>query len=411
MNESVFSGRTLAWLLGIGIASFVGMMALFTFGEDLLPTRSVQPSTYSKSAIGHQAWVRLLQNTGRPVLISRNDSRTKSDNGGGVLVLAEPYAGKDERQPIDELLQADRLLVVLPKYTANASFVNSNWAESVNRIGVGFITDLLREVAKTGTVVQLDKAPSWQPNDFGPAPDLPRPQVIVATGLKPLITSKAGVLLGEVKVDGRRIWVLSDPDLISNHGLVRGANAQIVLAIVDGMRQGGPLIFDETIHGYYLDPNLLKAIFQFPLVFVTTAAFAAIAVLLWASTGRFGAPARTEPPLRMGKSTLVAAGADMLSFGRHEVPIAERYRKVVLDEVGRRIHAPLQADERTLGAWLDRVGQSRGTRQKFTRLWRDFEIQPGSGNYQSRLLLAAAQELYRWKEEILNGSGPDSRHR
>jgi len=122
------------------------------------------------------------------------------------------------------------------------------------------------------------------------------------------------------------------------------------------LREDGPVIFDETIHGYYLDPNLLKAMFQFPLVFVTTAAFAAIVVLLWAATGRFGAPARTEPPLRMGKSTLVAAGADMLSFGRHEVPIAERYRKVVLDEVGRRIHAPLQEDERVLGAWLDRVG-------------------------------------------------------
>jgi len=107
----------------------------------------------------------------------------------------------------------------------------------------------------------------------------------------------------------------------------------------------------------------------------------------------------------------VAAGADMLSFGQHEVPLAQRYRKVVLDDVGRRIHAPLLADERTLGAWLDRVGQARGTRQKFTRLWQDFEILPGSGNYQTRLLLGAAQELYRWKEEILNGSGPDSRHR
>ena len=47
----------------------------------------MQPSTYSKSAIGHQAWVRLLQNTGRRVLISRNDSVAKADEGG-MLVLA-----------------------------------------------------------------------------------------------------------------------------------------------------------------------------------------------------------------------------------------------------------------------------------------------------------------------------------
>ncbi len=79
--------------------------------------------------------------------------------------------------------------------------------------------------------------------------------------------------------------------------------------IIDVISDGGPVIFDETIHGYYLDPNLLKALFQYPLVFVTTAAFAAILILLWASTGRFGAPALAEPPLRMGKSTLVAADA------------------------------------------------------------------------------------------------------
>jgi hypothetical protein len=410
VNESIFSGRTLAWLMGIGIASFVGMMLLFTVGEDLFPTRSVQPSTYSKSAIGHQAWVRLLQNTGRTVLISRSDSVAKA-NDGGVLVLAEPFAEGDERQPLDELMRADRLLIVLPKYTANASILNRNWAETVNRISTTYIADVLRQVTKTGLVLQLDKAPPWQPNDFGPIPALPRPQLMVASGLKPLIASKSGILLGEAEIDGSTVWVLADPDLISNHGLTHGANAQLALTIVDRLRDGGPVIFDETIHGYYLDPNLLKAMFEFPLVFVTTAAIAAIAVLLWASTGRFGAPTREEPPLRMGKSTLVAAGADMLSFGQHEVPLAQRYRKVVLDDVGRRIHAPLLADERTLGAWLDRVGQARGTRQKFTRLWQDFEILPGSGNYQTRLLLGAAQELYRWKEEILNGSGPDSRHR
>ncbi len=127
MNDSIFSGRTLAWLLGIGIACFAGMMLLFTFGSELFPTSSIQPSTYSKSAIGHQAWVRLLQNMGKPVLISRNDSVKKSR--GGLLILAEPDTGGDERQPIDELLQAERVLVVLPKFSANPSLLNSSWAE------------------------------------------------------------------------------------------------------------------------------------------------------------------------------------------------------------------------------------------------------------------------------------------
>ena len=180
-----------------------------------------------------------------------------------------------------------------------------------------------------------------------------------------------------------------------------GCGSGRMLSVVAGrLREGGPVIFDETIHGYYLDPNLLKAMFQFPLVFVTTAAVATIAVLLWAATGRFGAPARVEPPLRMGKATLVAAGADMLSSGRHESPIADRYRKVVLDEVGRRIHAPLQAHERTLGTWLDRVGQARGVRRKFTELWQGFDVPPGSGSQQSRLLLQRKAEEAAERKEL-----------
>jgi hypothetical protein len=379
-------------------------------GDDLFPTRSIQPTTYSKSAIGHQGWVRLLQNMDRPVLISRNDSVNKTQDSG-LLILAEPDVGGDERQPIDELLQAKRVLLVLPKYTANPSLLNSSWADTVNSVGTGYAAAVMRQVTESGTVLRLDSAPPWLPNSLGPAPNLPRPQVMLGSGLKPVITSRTGILLGLAETGGRKIWVLSDPDLISNHGLLRGANAQLAVAITDMLRDGGAVIFDETIHGYYLDPNLLKALFQFPLVFVTAASLAAIFILLWASTGRFGAPARVEPPLRMGKATLVAVGADMLSFGRHEAPIAARYRKALLDDVGRRLHAPLHADERILGAWLDRVGESRGVSQKFTRLWRNFEVQPGSGAYQSRLLLSAAQELYRWKEEILNGSGQDSRRR
>jgi hypothetical protein len=410
MNESIFAGRTLVWLMGIGIACFAGMLLLFTLGSELFPTTSIQPSTYSKSAIGHQAWVRLLQNLGKPVLISRNDSVAKAADGG-LLILAEPGAAGDERQPIEELLQAPRVLVVLPKYEAVPSPISTSWADKVHRIGSAYISDVMRQVTGTGTVLQLDSAPPWLPSGLGPAPDLPRPQVMLGSGLMPVITSKTGILLGLAEIGGSKIWVLSDPDLISNHGLLRGANAQLAVAIIDAIGGGGPVIFDETAHGYYLDPNLLKALFQYPLVFVTTAAIAAIIILLWASTGRFGAPARVEPPLRMGKATLVAAGADMLSFGRHEAPIAARYRKAVLEDVGKRIHAPLQADARTLEAWLDRVGQSRGVSEKFSRVWRGFEILPGGGAYRSRLLLSAAQQLYRWKEEMLNGPGPDSRHR
>jgi hypothetical protein len=410
MSDNVFSARAVAWLIGIGVACFIGMIVLINLGEELFPTQTVQPTTYSKSAVGHQAWVRLMQTMGRTVLVSRNDSLGKAWDG--VLILAEPNPFEDERAPIDDLLAADRVLLVLPKWYAGRSLVGPDWAGHADTLEPFVVNKALRLVTETGTVLQLETPPRWLPSDFGPAPELHRPQVILGSDLRPLIASKTGILLGEVATNDRTIWVLSDPDLISNHGIYRGANAQLAMAIVDRLRDGfGPIVIDETIHGYYLDPNLLKAMFQFPLIVVTVAGMAAILVLLWAATGRFGAPKRAEPALRMGKSTLVAAAADMLGFGGHDVAIADRYRRAVVEDVGRRIHAPLHGDEAALADWFDRVGRARGARRPFSQIWREFDVPLGGGNYQARLLLSAAQDLYRWKGEILNGTGADSRHR
>ena len=44
------------------------------------------------------------------------------------------------------------------------------------------------------------------------------------------------ILIGEIVDSGRRIWVLSDPDIIANRGFGRGDNAALSVAVVDRLR-------------------------------------------------------------------------------------------------------------------------------------------------------------------------------
>ena len=131
--------------------------------------------------------------------------------------------------------------------------------------------------------------------DVGPKPDLPSPVQLIkqSAHLEPLVTLGGDVLFGRVLPSDERstsdVYVLSDPDLIATHGLVRGDNATLAVSIVERLRPGGGgVVFDETLHGGDVRPSLWREVFRPPLVFATGSAFFAGLVLVAAGLGRFG---------------------------------------------------------------------------------------------------------------------------
>ena len=100
------------------------------------------------------------------------------------------------------------------------------------------------------------------------APDLEAPiQLMHGDRLQPLIGDADGMLLGELTDRNRKIWVLSDPDVISNHGLARAGNAALAVAMIKRLRSGsGSVVFDETVHGFISEPaSPLLLLFRFPV--------------------------------------------------------------------------------------------------------------------------------------------------
>jgi hypothetical protein len=402
---AIFARRTVFWLLVVGGLSFSCAMVLMAFGEDLLPMSTVEANAYSESAIGHEAFVETLRRLDIPVLVSRGDSALKA-GVNDLLIVAEPPPDLGQDQYLNELLEADNVLLVLPKWRAVPHLVNRRWAGEVTRIAPADVNDVLRIVAASAATQRVRGVVQWRSSPIGHKPALIEPQLMTSGWLTPIIDSDQGMLLGEVEQSDGRLWVLSDPDILSNHGLIRGDNALLAVAIIRSrLPDGGTVIVDEVIHGFRRDPSVWRALLEFPIIIITINAVAAMGVLTWAAMGRFGSPAAVEPPLKAGKSTLIGNAAALMQFGGHAGEVLRRYLAVIFADVAHRLHAPIQLTGAALDQWLERIGTARHVRAVPSALRR--EAERAAGGTDERRMLHTARDLYRWKREMVHGLGDD----
>jgi uncharacterized protein DUF4350 len=438
MSE-VFSPRLLiGWVAG-AVVIFAISLYLMGGGEVGAP-ESVGPSTFSRSAIGHAGIAEVLQRLGVPVVKSRFDSLGKLSRGS-VLVIAEPRPSRQSEEAIRTLLKADTILLVLPKWTGRASEQWHGWLREAGEQFIGDAQWALRLVAPRAEVARESGTVTWSTNTLGLAPSLASPvQLIRGEGLRPLIAGERGMLLGELSERNRRVWVLADPDVISNHGLARAGNAVLAVAIIDRLREPSPagkgggatgkggaapkaegkVVFDETIHGYATKPlSPFFLLFSFPFVVATAQGVIALALLLWATMARFGAPQSAPPPLSAGRSGLLQNMAKLIEFTGHQPVMVARYVRETVREVARQLHAPRGLGGAALTAWLQRVGGARGVEVDCGALIEQANAlapaDAGEARRASRrdasAMVRLARDTHRWKGEILDGRARDPRDR
>lgn len=410
-QASAFSPRTVLWLIAVGSLSFAAAAYVTIYG-DFDAGRSVSADSFSYSAIGHRAFLETLQRLEVPVIVSRNATRAKA-GPSSLLVVAEPprpgtgpeIGPGTEDDSLAELLTAETLLLVLPKWRGRRDGRKPRWIDRASMIPRSYVGEVLRSALPAGRVLRPATPPAWKPGPLGLTPTLDGPQLIEAAQLTPILSAEQGVLVGELLRGGQRIWILSDPDVLSNHGLGRGDNAALAVALIEALRpQGGTVIFDETIHGFRQEPNLWRALFEQPFVVATLHAVVAVLALLWTSAGRFGSPLPAEPALKAGKATLLDNTASLLQYGGHGPEILRRYRDATFREVTQRLRAPRNLDQEALVDWVDRVGEARGVRRRFRDLRREVDLAAATAGPRGPNLLRAATGLYRWKQEIIHGS-------
>jgi len=413
--DSFFSPRLLVGWIAAAIITFA--VSLYLMGSRDLGADTTGPSSFSRSAIGYAGLAEMLHRLGVDVVKSRDDSLGKLTSDG-VLVIAEPRPDPKTERIVRTLLDADTVLLVLPKWIGRPSKQKPGWLGAAELLPSAEVAWALHLVAPQADVLRVEKA-EWQTNTFDIAPSLDAPiDLIRGTGLRPLIGTADAMLLGELtgdkRTDGKRtVWILSDPDIVSNHGLPRVGNAALAATMVGRLRNGaGRVVFDETIHGFVSVPaNPLALLFRFPFVIATLLGAITVALLLWASLGRFGAPQPAPPTLAAGRQTLLQNIAKLVEFTGHQDIMVRRYVLETVRDAGRQLHAPRGLSSAALVAWLQRVGAARGVDIDCAAVIGEAERLADGRRRSAASLVRVARDIYRWRGEIVDGRSGHPRRR
>lgn len=400
-----FSKPTLVVVIAVAAVSLVVAAALTVLGDDL---GSKEPSagadSYSVSAIGHRGLVELLGKLDIPVLKSRSESGGKALQG--VLVIAEPTVSDEaSKERLRALVaSAPRVLIVLPKWYGSAPR-GAEWIDEANLLPESELDDVLIALGVDTRVVRRTApvpAHHWTAPELGierPPLRLQRAQLLTAADDGwTLAGDGVSALVVRHERDEGELWILGDPDILNNHGLRHPANALFAITLLDDVRDGGPVVLDEVIHGYAQQPSLLRTLFRFPLVLATLQVLICALLAVWAAMVRFGPRRAAPPPLAPGKDFLIQNTAALLHYGGHHADALRRYLVQSVAAVRHALHAP-SLTPTAMTQWLENVRSVRGGTISLLDLERD--VLTAETTQRS---VELADRVYRWRMEMIDGS-------
>ena len=412
--ERSFTPKLLIGWIAVAVLCFAASVWLMSRGGGSNPgADAVGPSSFSRSAIGYAGIADILQRLQIVTVKSQYESLGKVGEDG-LLVLAEPLISFTSDETFRRLLDAPRVLLILPKWVGKESEQHTGWISNA-QLRLPIEADwLLQTIDDKAEILRRPKVEHWSANGLGVLPAATAPvQLVRSARLRPIVADGDAILLGElVRSDGHRLWVLADPDVMANHGLAEGANAEFAVALVEALRAPeGKVVFDETVHGYVAAPaSPLGLLFRPPFVFASLQAVLALAFLLWATLARFGAAETAPPALQAGKPGLLENAAELLAFAGHQAGTTRRYLQATMRDVGQRLHAPAGLDDAALRDWLQRVGAARGVASDLAALGQRAVSLAGDRFVSLTALFYLARDIHQWKREMLDGLAGDTRH-
>jgi hypothetical protein len=404
-----FSRAAVIGLIGAGLLTFMLSFVFMIDGAaDIVPDDRIGASTYSSAALGYKGLAELLQATGSRVVQARHDPAAALGDGG-LLIIAEPdkldWATLPKKRPV---------LVILPKWQGAPDPLRATWIGAAELRRPDLIERLLAGVDETAKLVRPDGVKpggweDWTDGGFPALPTIDHRQLLQSRRMTALVGAGDGILLGETRHGGVNLTWLADPDPFANHGLAQGDNAAFAVSVIRSLiRDDGPVVFDETIHGYEASPpSRLAALFRFPFVLATVQAVLVLGFAVWSGMARFGAPAPLEDVRPAGKQALLDSTAGLLHRAGYDGYAVRRYFAATLDDIQRRTHAPAALDEAGQLRRLKQIGDARGATVDPVALRRTVESVPSTATGATLLGIAAA--IHRWRREIIDGRGPTER--
>lgn len=408
-SDTIFTRGTLTTLVIVGVLAFAGMIVSENISDRMTLQQRSGTTAFSKSAIGHEVFYRFLQGLGYDVQISKNRSARKA-GPAGTLLLIEP-GSKSALKRID-IRVPGKVILVLPKWRGAPDPKNRGWIGSAELIETAPIREILEPLHILDAFRDLTlrrshhSLASGPPNPATHLVEIANLQLMNALDFQPIVSFRDGMLVARLNVGAWDFLVISDPDLISNHGIPKAGHASLVRSALRVFLSGSGnrIVLDETIHGIQVDPNLVRTFIQPPFILTTLIALLAAGLLIWSSAGRIGAPVALEQKRMSGKEELIENITQLLLRGNHTGDTFASYHNALRANVAQRLGAPASLDHGGLTEWLGRVGNNLGAADDYRDIYSDVDALRSALKPEQSKMLVTAIRLSRWREEVLHGS-------
>jgi hypothetical protein len=390
-GEVAFRPATILLVVAVGILAFVAMLVLGAYAPESRSGRPGGTHALSNAATGFSGIVRLAQATGRNPLIARNEGMFETED----LVVLTPQTGSTEMGQILSRRRTRPTLVIMPKWITVPNPARPGWVRAQ-----GFMPgwDLAKTIAPDHPM-KVERRRGGRP--LRTVPDhAPVELRFVAPGplqtasgprIQPILTDEAGrpVL---VKAGDGPLYLLTDPDLLSNRGMADRRQAAAALAMLDFLNStgAGSVVFDVTLNGLGQSRSPLRLLFDPPFLAVTLAVAAALLLAGLQAVARFGPPRPPRRAIAFGKAALIDNAAALVRQARREAALGGRYAEMIREKAVTVFGVPARLRDAAVADYLDKLDG----RDRFSTLAAAATEARGR-----EALLAAAQALHRWQWE------------
>ncbi|MBX5146751.1 DUF4350 domain-containing protein [Rhizobium lentis] len=329
-------------VLSLGLLLALAAVAIFALSRS---------SDFDRSPLGNKGLELWLQAKGIPVV--RSDphvARARSEISLRIIPLSIRQAdrlalpsgdGTDSDTPAEEAGRyALPTLIVLPKWRGSVSTEGvAGKSGLVDRTEIGGELDKIGFYgfgiarSETGFEEALLQLKPGQPIKIA----LYQAQTFERSSLPDGCEELGGMLSGALLVrcdDNSDVYLLSDPDLLNNHGLALADNAAFAVSLVEHLRGAGEArpVFVDTAgepmerwkpsdegRSYQRSATDLKRFFAYPLSLIWGTLVLVAAVCFWRGAYRFGPPLREAPgTIEVSKTAAIEAMARLLRLSGND---------------------------------------------------------------------------------------------
>ena len=413
MNKTGMQLRRPALIIIVlaGLVSLAGLT--YAFFAETHPYRKEQAThALSGEGMGYLAARKLLVREGIPVVHCR-DSTVRAPNRSVLAVSTPSWDSLEFRSPpLEEGAPSgfsSHTVLVLPKWGFYPDeFYPDIWPLEEDRLNVQVINAyeiagrLMRssrfDVDSLGDT-QLPGIQGWQVHHAT--------HVIRGRPLESYLSCSDGHLVATWESQDGETTVISDADLINNHGLHLGQNSANWVGVVRALMKrydAEVVLWDDREYGLTRSPRPLQVLVKQPVLWISLGFALLLVATLWRGAVRFGPPKSARRFYERGSHALLqqveshalmkahTQGRDVLRYwDQVKARVASRFKDV-----------PAQDFDRHLEAALDRRGHGESYRQVRDAV-EDLKARLSALGF-DKDAIEIAEKIHNWEGEVFSGN-------